>query len=126
MVRTVRRVTMAETRNYFKQERTLREVDGIRDLKQRRRQRERCKTIGVVNSTIALYVRFVFGTFLFAVLGKTKTSNDQIHGIMENVNITTVNFPFSIWTGTPSLRILLLDSLCGHIGHIERVGIIAK
>ena len=52
------------------------------------------------------------GTFLFRPL-QTKISNDQIHGIMEYLEMKSV--PTNSAPGQ-----------FGHIGQIERVGIIAK
>ena len=50
---------------------------------------------------------YIFAHFL-AALCKTTTLNDQIQSFIEN--LTTVNFPCSIWTCTPFLRIQVLDS----------------
>ena len=79
---------MKKTKTKSNKQRFLGFTQHNRDLKirRRRRQRERHKTIGLISkynsSARALYVFVHF----FAVLCKTTTWNDQIQGFVENVS----------------------------------------
>ena len=58
----------------------------IRELKQRRWQRQRHKKIGLMSKNNRSARAFYIFVHFFAVLCKTTTWNDQIQGFVENVN----------------------------------------
>ena len=86
----------------------------IRDLKQRRQQRQKKNWFYEQNNCSRFLVHF------FDVYCTTTTSKPSNAAFCGGRGNTTANFPFSIWTWTKPLRIQLQETEVAYIWIIER------
>ena len=97
-------------KNYSTSERASLAI--YRDFTQTRRRRQKKtwvnKRLNEQNKGFARAWQIVI--HIFAVLGKTTTWNDQIQGVVENVNTWRFFFSFSVLTRRPFPPALLLNS----------------